>query len=880
MAYFGMSGRARAAMGGAALGALLFASGGAAHAAAAASSGGGTTLGEVVVTAQKRSENLQKSPIAITAFTGSKIEQANLAGPAQLQFNVPSMTFGYEDGFTFITLRGVGTDTTGAAESSVATYQDGVYTGTLIAESVSNFDLQRIEILRGPQGTLYGRNTTGGVVNYITKPPSFNPGANASVSYGNYNAVQTDIGVTGPIVSDKIAGRLSFHYSDHDGYRFNLSRNEHAYAEQNFSGRGSILFQPTSHLSITLRGDATHEKSNPAFILASTHSLDGVTSQQTPLGLFSLPESVLATIVPPTYLGVLSPSDLAKLNGGSIASYYGLTQPGLVAPDPSKTLDFTNASPTNFLIDSDGASVTIDWDLGAAQLKSISAYRYSRLFFENDSAGMGVPEVDFSPYLQTDRQVTQEFNLSGKAFNDRLDWLVGLFYFHDDTSEATTIWLPPTGEFYEALVNLSNPPGSPYVFNLDPPSLTNLNYFLAPNVLQTVVVDGSDYGGHGHLSAFSSIPTTGFLGFNTQVHSQSIAGFAQATFKITDALRLTGGFRYTADDKQAVRSLHSNFLYTVGTLFGFDPGLCNKVESHKSWSAPTGTVGIDYDVAPHVLTYGKISWGYKGGGANAGECHNLYNPEYLTSYEGGIKAIFADGQILTNAAMYYYDYKQIQFVDYINNASTVLNAGSAKVFGVELEYAIQPRAIPGLQIDGSASFEDSHYGPGCFGDPANINGAGALFPANPAQCPATNLLGHPVLASAQINGNELLRAPRWKTNFGAQYTAHLGDGGSLMLRGDAAWTEKYYNDIWNGKAPFLAATTQPAYWIVNASLVWTSADKRYQAQVFANNLTNTYYATNRTGFNTPAALESVGSQWGPPRTYGVRLSMKLGSSAN
>ncbi|MDB5479828.1 MAG: hypothetical protein JWO83_881 [Caulobacteraceae bacterium] len=879
MAEVRASGVARVAMGAVAWGAMVLAAGGAARAAEASSQTDaasvnlGPVLGEVVVTAQKRSENLQKTPIAITAVTGDRIEQGNLAQPVQLQFQVPSMTFGNDNGYSYLTLRGVGNDTTTtAAESSVATYLDGVYTGDLISESIPTYDLQRIEVLRGPQGTLYGRNTTGGVINYITKSPSFDPGANAAISYGNYNAVQADAGVTGPIVPDMVAGRLSLHWGQHDGYRENIATNKRIYSDVNYSGRASLLFRPNNNLTITLRGDLSHDRATDAFGLIHSTALDGLTTPETPLGIFSLPAAQLGAIG-----GILSPADLAKLNGGSIATYYGLLQPGPAPPDPLKTLQISNSQSAVMAPTSDGGSVTIDWNLGPATVKSITAYRYNHLRFLDDTGGIGSPSVYFLPFDQIDKQFTQEVDISGKAFNNRLDWLAGAFYFHDDGSTATTVWLPSFGDFINASFNLANPPGSPYAFNLNPSSLINFTNFVAPNILSTVVTNGPNFVGGAPLTAFSSIPNTAFLGFNTTQESQSVAGFAQATYHITEALRFTGGFRFTADRKTAVRSLHSNLIYA---LTGGNPGasLCDHITSSRSWTAPTGTVGVDYDAAPHVLTYAKASWGYKAGGINPGECTHIFDPEYLTDYEGGVKAIFADGQILTNAAMYYYDYSNIQFTTYINNASAILNAGTAQIFGVELEYVVQPRAVPGLELDGSASFEDSHYGVGCFADPANLNNAGSANPlmACPTLAPGN---GRPIGPSASIKGNELIRAPKWKTNVGLQYTAHLESGGSLLGRFEAAYTDTIYNDIFNGKAPDLATATQPSYWILNARLVWTSPDRRYSAELFGDNITNTYYTTNRVGFNTPATVENVGGQFAPPATYGVRVTVKLGSAA-
>jgi iron complex outermembrane receptor protein len=873
-------------MAGVALSAMVLAAT-AAHGAEAASTeasaSGATKLGEVIVTAQKRSQNIQSTPVAVTAFTGKLIAQAGLTGPQNLQFNVPSLVFGQESGFSLIGLRGIGSDIPVGGQPGVALYLDGVYDGNQVAAALPTFDLERIEVLRGPQGTLYGRNATGGVINYITTPPSFTPGGYASVSYGNYNTTADDLGITGPIAGDQVAFRLSGHYGYHDGYRFNLQRQAFEDADEVYSVRGSVLAKPTNTLSITVGGDLTHDRSGTPYESISQGTVSGGVSPTYPLGIFSLP----AALLPP---GVLSPSDLASLNGGSIASRFGLLQPGVPAPDPNTTTDFSAYQRTKYLINAYGINTTIDWNLGSVDIKSITGYRYTHQEWISDSAGLGTPEVDYTPGHTWAKQVTQEFDVSGKAFDNRLDWLVGFYYLHEDSYFDSTIYLPTAGEYAAAFHSFLAPPGSPYLFNLA--NGFDSNYYTEfNNIYSTAVAPGYQFpaGPPDELIANQTIPREAFLGFRETQSSQSIAGFFQATYKITNALRMTGGFRYTDDQTSVVHTLQSNY---VNTLIGAAPDgssiagdfniLCHQVPDSHGWAAPTGTVGLDYDAAPHVLTYAKVAWGYKSGGFNVGACSGHYNPEYLTDYEGGAKAIFADGQVLTNLAIYYYDYKNIQFTTYVANASALKNAGTATAFGVELEYAVRPRPLPGFQLDGWVSYEDSRYGPGCFGDPANLNGA-ANIPQGPnglppPQCPATDPTGRPVLPSAQINGNELLRAPRWKTQTGGQYTYRFGNGDALMLRAEASWSDSVYNDIFNGKAPLLAGDTQPPFWIVNARLVWTSADQRYEAQLFGANLSNSLYSTNRASFNTPSTVENVAGQFAPPRTFGVRFTVKLGSA--
>jgi len=803
------------------------------------------TVAEVIVTAQKRSENLQKTPIAITAVTADRIQQEQISGAAKLQFISPSMTFGQNSNYTYITLRGVGTDLVFlSGEASVATYIDGVYTGDLVSSGLPNLDLERIEILRGPQGTLYGRNATGGVVNYISKDPSFESGATLSTSYGNYNSTVTDADITGPIIPDLVAGRLSLHFNEHEGYRYNLFNGERQDADRSPSGHAAVLFKPRPSLSVMLRGDLTHETTSNPHEVISDHSLDGITTEATPLGIFSLPAGSLPA-------NTLSPGDVAKLNGGSIANFFGLGEPGTATPDPTKSLDFANYFPVRYDTNTGGGSATVNWS-GPVEVKSITAYRYTNFNAQADSSGTAAPIIELGPLVQDSRQFTQEFDVSGKAFDNHLDWLVGAYYFNDQSTIKVTVPLETTGEDIILDTSLANrTPGAPYAFNLSQPLLSSL--FQVSSPLATVLANGVDPITGQHLQAGVSVPTTPFIGFADDQSSQSVAGFGQATLHVTDRLRVTGGFRFTDDQKDVVRTYHSNLL----VLFGETSSLCQDRRNSKTWTAPTGTIGADYDATQNILAYAKASWGYKAGGFNSSDCGQPFNPEYLAAYETGVKATLADRQLRLDADGYYYDYSNIQFTYYRNATAPIRNAGEATAYGFELEYEFRPSMLPGFETDGSVSYEHSAYGTAYIQDPAY------LVPP-----PGIN-----------IAGDELVRAPDWKANFGFQYTADTGSYSSLRLRAEAAYTDTIYNDVFNGKAPFAADTTQPAYWLLNAYLAWRSGDGRWEGQLFGENLTNTYYTTDRSETNNPAAEVFTTGQFAPPRTYGVRLIVRLGSEA-
>ena len=304
---------------------------------------------------------------------------------------------------------------------------------------------------------------------------------------------------------------------------------------------------------------------------------------------------------------------------------------------------------------------------------------------------------------------------------------------------------------------------------------------------------------------------------------------------------MTAGLRYTRDEKDVFRRLHSNFVPTAA--------LC-ETQSKKSWTAWTGTAGVDFDLSDRAMLYGKVSRGYKAGGFNPAECTGSFNPEILWSYEAGLKSTLADNQLRVNLAGFYYDFSDIQFTTYLNNSSTIRNAADATLYGIEAEYMLAPRGLAGFSLDGSGSWIHSEYGSQLLQDP----------------------LG---LATLDIKGNRLIRAPEWKLNFGAQQRIETANAGAFTLRGEAAYTSQIFHDVFNGEAPFQSQTREAPYWILNARLSWSSPGDRFQAQLFAENITNKLYAYSRVAAATGAY---VSGQFSPPRTYGIRLSMKLGAN--
>jgi iron complex outermembrane receptor protein len=842
---------------------------------------------EITVTAERRESTVQETPIALTAISSETIEEQRLYTIDRLQFAVPSLTFGMQSSYTLVAIRGIGTDVTTVSEPSVATYEDGVYTGSLFQQNVPGYDLERIEVLRGPQGTLYGRNADGGVINYVSKPPSFDPEANLSVSYGDYDATQVDAGGSMALIPDLVAGRIGVRYATRDPYRDNRVNGVEDFDELDQTAvRGALLIEPSEDFSITLRAGYGSNKTTQAYQLISSAPVPLVTEDTgepiasadpfgltnltggpygpLPLGIFSAPAQFFLDNP-----GLLSPSDITALNGGSIAQLYGLSsQPGPVPPDPTDTLNAVSAYPSEWEVKSHNGSMTVEWDVGPTTLRSITAYRYGKMLFQQDSTGAGTPAVVFDPGEHLSKQFTQEFNFFGTTLDDKLDWIVGTYFYHEDAMFDSTVWLPTNGDQTLAAIATANPafvPGAPGSFplRLIPPAFFPHTLFQAPlgagDELKTLLRPGRNFAPGVGKVAKGDIPQQAFLGFIIDQKSTSAAAFAQLTYHVTDALRVTGGIRYTNDDKEAQRTLHSNLIGTFiqfGAIPLINPDgsavLCDNQHLNQSWNAWTGTLGVDYDVNESTLTYAKYSRGYKAGAYNPGECGEPYDPEYLRAYEVGLKTTFWDAQIRTNVAVYFYNYDDIQFTLYVPNQSFIRNAGQAEAWGAELEFLLAPEFLPGLQIDGGVSYEDSEYTEGRFRDPAGI-----------------------VANGIDIEGNPLIRAPEWKFNAGLQYEFAAGGLGNFVLRVEEAYTDEYANDIFNGTAPLAEEATQPSYWIGNARVIWLP-NETYEVQAFVENFGDELYAVNRVVFNTPSALENVGGQFTAPRTYGVRVTAHFG----
>jgi iron complex outermembrane receptor protein len=754
--------------------------------------GGG--IEEITITAEKREASVQETPIAVTAITSDAITEQGLQDFNKIQFVTPALVYGGIADMAQISMRGVGVDiSTIDAEPGVALYQDGVYRGGLTSSSALFFDMQRVEVLRGPQGTLYGRNSTGGSINVITRLPGEQFGVDGQALYGAYHRWRAQAGVDVPLVPNLLRVRGAFAYEGRQGYTknsFTGLKEDDLHARQ---AKLAAVITPTEDIDVDLRFNwLRNETGGPPFIKTDDHPAAPLfLSSGNPGGILNFP-------------GVCDPVL-------TCTQVFGLTlsPPGVGSTNP-RHVNYEGGQ--EYTRDTWDVNGTVTWRLSdSITAKWISGYlTLDQGLHPSNNDGVNIPYL-VGDYAQQNDEWSQELDLSGTAFDERLDWIAGFFYYKSNIAEQYLYTLPALQATFEAIFGIFGgggplPPGS-------------LAFF------------GTDLAGNS-----SPIP---FLNFRLEQDLRSWAAFTQGTLHLTDRLRATFGFRWTKDHK-VIKQFLANNLGGAG---------CRPEVSDRSWDDWTMKGGIDFDLTEKVLLYGSISRGFKAGGANAGFCGNVYDPEYVVAYEAGAKSRFLDDRVQLNLAAFYYNYRDIQVRLFTNNASLVLNAAKAKDYGVELESTFVP--IEPLRIDASVSYLNARY-----------DGGSATDPMNPLD--GTCVLG---VCEVSIDKNYLLRSPKWKFSGAVQYDLGLGSAGVLSLRGEYAYTAKQFHTIFNNDF-----AEQKGYSIGNLRAIWRMPEAWLPGltfQAFVENIGDVDYVTNMA---PNATTGSTLSTFGPPRTWGIQLN--------
>lgn len=730
-------------------------------------------LDEIVVTAEKREGTIQNTPISIAALSGEELARAGVLSTEALSGLVPGLNVQREV-IGKVVIRGIGTENfTVGSDPGVAIHQDGVYLARSSTSVFEFYDTQRVEVLRGPQGTLYGRNATGGVINIISNKPTDEFGGYARLDVGNYSKRRVEGALNVPF-TDTVSGRLSVLYAERDGYTKNRfadakARNIDELDDQDlWSARAQLRFAPSDGLEVLAQFDMSRDDSNPsAFKYFDTSN-----------AFWFNPASDAAL------------PDLREVSQGYEQNIVGSTR----------------RAPDLWRADHDGANVKVTWDTSIGQFVSQTAYRKTRFAWLNDGDGF---DQFFVTYFQDDdsKQFTQEFQLSGGG-EGPLQWIVGAFYLDEDSTQFAGL-----------------------AFNIG----------LPPPLVNGILIDGG-------------------------IQTKSYSVFTQGTYSFTDRLRGTLGVRYTNDEKKG------DLVYN---LFGGEvpppppAGSWGDVLD-DSWSAVTPKAGLDYDFTDNVMGYVSMTRGFKSGGFNLLAPQAPYDPEFLWSYEVGLKTKLAGGRVIANFGAFYYDYSDLQVGKIVNLSDVVTNAAKAKIQGLEAE--VRAALSDTVELNLGLSFLDTEYKEFCATDP--VLALPANTPANEAARRAIQGRCYGQTAEPDaiaLDGNDLRRAPKFSGNVGLALEQPVGVG-TLRARADYAYRSRQYFTQFNRPE-----VSQDAYGVLNLRAGYAGAGDRWSVTVWADNVTDEDYFSTVLESGVASAAFGVVPQavLGAPRTYGVSVNVNF-----
>jgi iron complex outermembrane recepter protein len=790
----------------------------------------GAMLEEVTVTATRRETALQDTPVAITALTSEQLGQLNPRDLGDLAKMAPGFSASRITAFNAASfaIRGVGqTDIIVYQEAPVSVIVDDFVLPSTQTQLLDTFDIERVEILRGPQGTTFGKNTTGGAVSIVTKRPSLDEwDAQVQLEGGSFGRIEGKLAVDVPLIEDRFGLRFSGKYTESDGYyrngaswgpivtlaapipgltgRSGAGGGEDIGGEESFYGRLKGLWRITDGASLLLQYENLRDRSQAV----------------------------------PAY----NDTDPAA---PYLWNLFGLTRP---AGDP---IDVVASSGRNDLlmrmgdgqrIDVDGFFANLDWDIGTIRLSSVTGYREQSERLPNTYTGAvpvtasGQPISLFDASRDTERETFQQEIRLASNLGGPLEYVLGGFYQQDDTTFCVLQILG----FVDFTLDSAAVFGDPHFFNNNPQVLCNAQ------------------------------------------DAESYAGFADVTWNVNDRLTLGAGARYTREEKQWT-GRNQVFVFALGpgtTLASLSEPLdaadfarwpTGVVRDDNSWSEPTYRALAQYRFTDDWNGYVRFDRGFRSGGYNdqVGTSGNPIadnekrptDPEFADSIEIGSKLDALGNRLRFNVAAFYVEYTDAQRAlnSTVTNASGTqfqqtlfFNAADATVQGVEIELLARP--VEALTLGTNFTWQDAEYD---------------LFQADTDFNPATQCPGCPPGMDQVLSGLPITRAPEVKAAAFGTYTWRAGTG-EVDLAAILSYEDRnifYYSDAGRQFDAFLDEKT-----LLDASVTYRAPDDRWFVKAYGKNLTDERYRIA----SQSVALLWTHTQFGEPRAWGVQVGFNLG----
>ena len=757
------------------------------------------TIEEITVTARKVEEGLQEAPLAVTAMSGAELENRGALDVIDFADVAPNVSFksnGVTSGFGAaprVSIRGVGqSDFVINTDPAVGVYADGVYLGRSLGSVLDLIDVERVEALRGPQGTLFGRNSTGGAINIIAKKPeigSDSPTGYVSAAGGEegYLLVRGSVNIP---MGDSAAARLSALKRERDGFIPALSYSNLDLGEEDVTGfRVAFRWQPSDSFTMDLDADFSgrDDSAAPFIPVAIGDSSVGETElNQTGPMRTGISSSVFARRFNGEGFHPPIPGDFAALGYisndplcGSGATYRNtnlscLGNAWIASRDGSNQAWFDgegNLVTPDQELDTYGYSAQLTWKTDNFTIRSISAWRGFDSSFTNGSPTPIFIATNENQKFDQD-QFSQEINISG-SFNDRVRWLAGVFYQEEDGVEIVQT-----------------------VFPLAPPAGNNDRNFLPINGVEDRNIDNT-----------------------------STAFYGQLSIDITDTLELTVGARRTEEEKDVLINKIENEAGVISTV----------LEGEADIEETNYLVNLAWVATEGVMVYGQFSDGFRNGGFPARTPPGsslvfeevLYDPEFVETVEFGVKATLFDGRLRANLAVFNSDYTDQQtnagVLDPITQVTTatIANVGDSEISGIELEANFL--VTDNFRVDASFGFLDTEFN--------SISTPTGEFIVNNG----TNLRK----VITEDSNVELPHSPEWQINIGANYSHFLNNGAEIRNRLDFFYEAEQWASIANYNLDKIPSTHR-----INYIVTYIPADANWEVTVGARNLTDEEDFTN------------------------------------
>lgn len=773
-------------------------------------------LGNVTVTAQSRSQAVQAVPIPLQIVTGKQIQTLAATDISKMDIFVPGLVVSADQPTQpSYELRGIGGSGFGAGtESAVGVYVDGVYAARSGGALLAFNDIARIEVLKGPQGTLFGRNSAGGAISIITNEPSDKFEAKTTLRYGSYGERYGDALVNIPLNKD-MALRVSVLDNQSDGWARDAASGKHYGGNDEWGTRAAYRWNVTPDTRVLLSWD--HEKlkqaPHPAFGLVPQSSY---TSLPAPLDSLSIPPYPAN---PATYV---SPFHAPLYND---------------AVGGAETRRF------------DGATLTLEHNFSWGGFTSTTAWRNFDTFNLGDYDGTNNYDIYIdTANIEHNNSWYQELKLSGNT--DLIDWVAGSSFYLEKSHQSSQVDVNTNSVTTLILNNFASQVGWPVVDSLIP-SMPQLASLLGKPWSEQV---------------------------NNGQTITSYAAYGDVIWHLSDKLNLTTGVRFTLDQKQyswliprrnapqldavlAALPPSGNPLFDGLVLPEFEQNLIFTPDTagpigvftrrRSNWHNVSPRVVLDYHFTPNVMAYGSVTRGYQAGGYNFQQVGGTYSPEHVTNYEGGVKTVFPDQRLLFNVTGYYYTYDNLQGLSLQPAAAGsngvpeyVITTSDQHAHGLEAELQWIP--LDGLQLGLNGAYIDSTYTHYVSTDGKNVSGQPT---------------GTPYFSGAATLSYTLPNV----FNGSLVYDASYGFRGKTRCNAGSG-----FQGTCQVSPSFSVGTAQQR---VDMRLDWNAPGDRWGVGVFVTNLLDKRYVTGVD--NLAAPLGSAYAGVTPPRMWGIELRAKL-----